>query len=70
MNPASPGSDVKDGRTTTATPFETKITEWRSETGTVAGLTPTVRPAPMDQGTSLEGKEGMETYPPPSMMKK
>jgi hypothetical protein len=43
MNPASPGSAVKDGRTTMATSSEdmatsseTKITEWRRVIGTVA----------------------------------
>jgi hypothetical protein len=32
MNPASPGSAVKDSRTTMATSSKTKITEWRRVT--------------------------------------
>jgi hypothetical protein len=61
MNPASPGPTFKDGRTTMAASPMTEITERRKATRTVGwsvGLPPpppTVKPAPVDQGASLEG---------------
>jgi hypothetical protein len=55
MSPASSEYDIKEGRAATSIPSESKITERRRAIGTFGDMPPTVRPAPMNPGASLEG---------------
>jgi hypothetical protein len=46
---------LRGGPTTTAVPSKAKITEQRTAPGTVGGVIPTVKLAPVSPAASLEG---------------
>jgi hypothetical protein len=52
---ASPGSDVKEGWTTVASPSVSQVTERKRAIGTRGCLLPAVKPAPVDQGGFFGG---------------